>query len=65
MIQYLPMLSPVTFFKQVVRESKKVTWPTKEQTQDMTLLVIGVSTVIGLYIALLDSIFQRLLASIL
>lgn len=59
------MLSPVTFLKQVVRESKKVSWPSKQQTQDMTLLVIGVSTVIGLYIALLDSVFQRLLASVL
>ena len=59
------MLSPVTFIKEVVRETKKVTWPTKQQTQNMTLLVIGVSTVIGLYIGLLDAIFQRLLAIVL
>jgi preprotein translocase SecE subunit len=59
------MLSPVTFIKEVVRETKKVTWPTKKQTQDMTLIVIGVSIAIGLYIALLDAIFQKLLANIL
>ena len=59
------MLSPVTFIKEVVRETKKVTWPTKKQTQDMTLIVIGVSIAIGLYIALLDTIFQKLLANIL
>jgi preprotein translocase SecE subunit len=59
------MLSPVTFIKEVVRETKKVTWPTKKQTQDMTLIVIGASVAIGLYIALLDSIFQKLLANIL
>lgn len=59
------MLSPVTFIKEVVRETKKVTWPTKKQTQDMTLIVIGVSVSIGLYIALVDKIFQKLLANIL
>ncbi|GIK83425.1 MAG: hypothetical protein BroJett025_00470 [Patescibacteria group bacterium] len=59
------MLSPVTFIREVVRETKKVTWPTRKQTQDMTLLVIGVSVGIGLYIALLDGIFQKLLSAIL
>lgn len=59
------MLSPVNFIQEVVRETKKVTWPTRKQTQDKTLLVIGVSVAIGLYIALLDGIFQRLLAVIL
>lgn len=59
------MLSPVSFIKEVIRETKKVTWPTRQQTQKMTLLVIGVSVAIGLYIALLDVVFQRLLAEIL
>lgn len=59
------MLTPVSFIKEVVRETKKVTWPTRQQTQKMTLLVIGVSVAIGLYIALLDVVFQRLLAEIL
>lgn len=65
MLQYLPMLSPVGFIKEVVRETKKVTWPTKKQTQDMTILVIGVSAAIGLYIGVLDYIFQTVLATIL
>ena len=59
------MLSPVAFIKEVVRETNKVTWPSKQQTQKMTLLVIGVSLVIGLYIGLLDFIFQGLLAAVL
>ncbi len=59
------MLSPVNFIQEVVRETKKVTWPTRKQTQDMTLLVIGVSIAIGLYIALLDTVFQKLLSAVL
>lgn len=59
------MLKVTTYIKEVIREIKKVTWPSKKQTQDMTLLVIGVSLVVGLYIGLLDTIFQKLMASIL
>ena len=59
------MLDPVSFISEVVRESKKVTWPTWKQTQNMTLLVLGVSVSIGIYIGLLDAFFQRLLAGIL
>jgi preprotein translocase subunit SecE len=59
------MLSPASFIKEVFRETKKVTWPTQKQTQNMTLLVIGVSLFIGLYIAILDTIFQKLLSTVL
>ncbi len=59
------MLKVTTYIKEVIREIKKVTWPSKKQTQDMTLLVIGVSIAVGLYIGLLDTIFQKLMASIL
>jgi len=59
------MLKVATYIKEVIREIKKVTWPSKKQTQDMTLLVIVVSLAVGLYIGLLDTIFQKLMASIL
>ncbi|MBP7700782.1 preprotein translocase subunit SecE [Candidatus Woesebacteria bacterium] len=59
------MLKVTTYISEVTREIKKVTWPSKKQTQNMTLLVIGVSLVVGLYIGLLDTIFQKLMASIL
>jgi len=59
------MLKVTTYISEVSREIKKVTWPSKKQTQNMTLLVIGVSLVVGLYIGLLDTIFQKLMASIL
>ncbi|MCB9813534.1 MAG: preprotein translocase subunit SecE [Pseudomonadales bacterium] len=59
------MLKASTYINEVIREIKKVTWPSKKQTQDMTLLVIGVSLVVGLYIVLLDFIFQKLMTGIL
>ena len=38
-------------------ELKKVTWPTREQTRNLTVLVFAVSLVVGLYITFFDVIF--------
>ena len=40
---------------------KKVSWPTREQVRNLTVLVFAISFVVGLYITVLDSIFQGLL----
>lgn len=59
------MVSPTTYLREVVQEIKKISWPTREQTQNMTLLVIAASVIVGLYIGLLDYVFQRLIATVL
>lgn len=55
------MLKPANYFSEVLREVKKVSWPSKEQTQEKTLLVLVVSVIIGLYIGILDFVFAKLL----
>jgi preprotein translocase subunit SecE len=59
------MLSPGKYLSEVSEEVKKVTWPSRQQTIDMTILVVGVSLIIGIYIGALDFIFQELLAKVL
>lgn len=56
------MFKPAQYFKEVGREIKKVSWPSREQTQEKTLLVLAVSIIIGLYIGVLDFVFSKLLA---
>ena len=46
-------------------ELKKVTWPTRETVICLTLLVIAVSVAVGLYIAVLDRLFNSLLDAVL
>jgi len=46
-------------------ELKKVAWPTRETVIRLTLLVIGVSIVVGLYIFALDQVFNTLLEVVL
>ena len=49
------------YFNEVWSELKKVSWPTREQVRNLTVLVFAISFVVGLYITVLDQIFQALL----
>jgi preprotein translocase subunit SecE len=49
------------YFDEVWSELKKVSWPTREQVRNLTVLVFAISIVVGLYITVLDQIFQGLL----
>ena len=50
------------YFNEVWSELRKVSWPTREQVRNLTVLVFAISFVVGLYITVLDQIFQGLLA---
>ncbi|MDY3006108.1 preprotein translocase subunit SecE [Anaerococcus sp. AGMB00486] len=49
------------FLKSTKREFKKITWPTKNETLNYSLLVIIVSVITGLLIWLLDIVFGNIL----
>ncbi len=38
-------------------ELKKVSWPTREQTRNLTILVFAISAAVGVYITFFDLIF--------
>lgn len=52
--------NPISYFSEVRTELQKVTWPSRQQTQSLTLVVIGVSVAVGLYVGLLDLVFTKL-----
>ena len=45
------------FVDEAWSELKKVSWPTPEQTRNLTVLVFVVTLAVGLYITVLDSVF--------
>jgi preprotein translocase subunit SecE len=53
------------YFNESWAELKKVTWPTRETVIRLTLLVVAVSFVVGLYIAVLARFFNSLLDLVL
>ena len=46
------------FIEESWSELKKVTWPTLEQTRNLTVLVFLVSGAVGMFIAVFDALFQ-------
>ena len=50
------------FVDEAWSELKKVSWPTPEQTRNLTVLVFVVSLAVGLYITVLDLGFARVVA---
>ena len=49
------------YFDEVWSELRKVSWPTREQVRNLTVLVFAISFVVWLYITVLDQVFQGLL----
>ena len=53
--------TPFQFFGEVVGELKRVTWPSRSETTRLTILVIMVSIVIGIFLFAFDQVFNLLL----
>ncbi len=48
------------FANEAWSELKKVSWPTRQQVRNLTVLVFVVSFAVGVYITLLDFVFAQL-----
>ena len=46
-----------TYLKGSAEEMKKVTWPTKKETKNYTLLVMGISLAVAAFLGALDYVF--------
>jgi len=49
----------INYLKASIEEMRKVSWPTKKETYNYTLLVIFISVGVALYLGLLDLIFTN------
>jgi len=54
-----------TFLKEVRVELKKVNWPTRKQTIKFTLIVIGVSFAVAIFLGGLDFLFTWIISEFL
>ncbi len=50
------------FIDEAWSELKKVSWPSREQTRNLTVLVLVVSFAVGIYITFFDVIFSQAVA---
>ena len=52
------------FLEEAWSELKKVTWPTREQVRNLTVLVFVISGLIGAYIAAFDALFTYIVSQL-
>jgi preprotein translocase subunit SecE len=50
------------YFHETVGELRKVTWPTRKEATNLTIIVLAVTFVVGMYLGVLDYIFSRFFA---
>ena len=53
------------YLKEVKVELTKVSWPTRTQAIHLTLIILGASLAVGLYVGGLDYVFTSLLGTFL
>lgn len=58
------MTTPVAFLRETYTELTKVTWPTRQEVVRLTVVVILVSLIVGVFIGGLDLIFTSILQTI-
>jgi len=57
--------SPIEFVNQVKAEWHKVTWPTSRETMMTTVLVVIMTTMLGVFFFGIDSLFGWIVRSLL
>ncbi len=49
------------YFSETSGELRKVSWPTRQEATQLTLIVLAVMTAMGLFLGLVDLVAQRLI----
>jgi preprotein translocase subunit SecE len=57
-----PVIKIREFFAEVVMELKKSAWPTRKELVDSTIIVVMTIIVMGIFVALADFIFLRIVS---
>ena len=55
----------LVFVREVIGELRRVTWPTRDETMRLTLMVIAVSAAVGIFLGAIDMGFTRLFSVLL
>ncbi|HSX19195.1 MAG TPA: preprotein translocase subunit SecE [Candidatus Saccharimonadales bacterium] len=58
-------LNPFAYIKESKEELDKVIWPTRAETIRLTLIVLGVSIIVGAYVSGIDAIMAKIAAAFL
>ena len=57
--------SPIEFINQVRQETSKVVWPSRRETVMTAVMVMIMTTLLGLFFLGVDSVFETIVKSLL
>jgi preprotein translocase subunit SecE len=58
-------VSPGEFFRQVRVETAKVVWPTRKETGTTAVMVVIMTTILGIFFFAVDSAFSAIVQALL
>ena len=58
-------VNPGEFLRQVRAETGKVSWPTRKETVTTAIMVLIMTTLLGIFFFIVDSAFAALVSSLL
>jgi preprotein translocase subunit SecE len=64
-VREVAKISPVEFLKQVRVETGKVVWPTRKETVTTTIMVLIMTTLLGIFFFGVDSAFSAIVKGLL
>ncbi len=58
-------VTPQVFLKEVTDELKKVVWPTRSEVTRLTVVVIVVSLIVGVFLGGIDFLLTKLMEAVI
>jgi len=57
--------TPIEFIRQVQAETRKIVWPTRRETIMTAVMVMLMTTILGVFFFTLDSVFELIVNALL
>ncbi len=64
-LAHVAKTTPIEFIRQVQAETKKVVWPTRRETVMTGVMVVAMTTLLGVFFFTIDSIFEVIVKTLL
>jgi preprotein translocase subunit SecE len=64
-VEFVAVKVALNYFGEVRSELKKVIWPKREEVIRLTMVVLSISAIVGLYLGGLDYFFTKLIGIII
>ena len=55
----------LNFINDVTKEMKKVTWPSKDELKESTMVVLATTIILALFVFMIDAVMTRLIDLVL